>query len=168
MFSVNSLNSVTKIFDYSKMIRTCYTATSCVRDQDATTAPVWHMWETGSLNSAQFMLQWFISFPEFAEFSESSAPFRKNSNGFEGVTQNNYKETLKSLANIIRFLRPNSSMESISVPVYHFVGSYLFLTLKLGIRQPWSELHSGNRVFHQLDEIGNNANIGIRGFTTWK
>ena len=25
------------------------------------------------------MVQWFISFPEFAEFSESSAPFRKNS-----------------------------------------------------------------------------------------
>ena len=27
------------------------------------------------------MLQWFISFSEFTEFSESSAPFRKNSNG---------------------------------------------------------------------------------------
>ena len=25
-----------------------------------------------------------------------------------------------------------------------------------------------NRVFHNLDEIGNNANIGIRVFTTWK
>ena len=25
-----------------------------------------------------------------------------------------------------------------------------------------------NRVFHKLDEIGNNANIGIRGFTTQK
>ena len=24
-----------------------------------------------------------------------------------------------------------------------------------------------NRVFHKLDEIGNNANIGIRGFTAW-
>ena len=24
----------------------------------------------------------------------------------------------------------------------------------------------GNRGFHKLDEIGNNANIGIRGFTT--
>ena len=24
------------------------------------------------------------------------------------------------------------------------------------------------RGFHKLDEIGNNANIGIRGFTTWK
>ena len=26
------------------------------------------------------MLQWFIRFPEFAEFNENSAPFRKNSN----------------------------------------------------------------------------------------
>ena len=25
-----------------------------------------------------------------------------------------------------------------------------------------------NLGFHKLDEIGNNANIGIRGFTTWK
>ena len=27
---------------------------------------------------------------------------------------------------------------------------------------------NANRGFHKLDEIGNNANIGIRGFTTWK
>ena len=45
-------------------------ATSCVRDQDATTVPARHMWETGSLNWAQFMLHWFIRFPEFTEFSE--------------------------------------------------------------------------------------------------
>ena len=25
-----------------------------------------------------------------------------------------------------------------------------------------------NRVFHKLDKTGNNANIGIRGFTVWK
>ena len=25
-----------------------------------------------------------------------------------------------------------------------------------------------NRVFHKLDEIGNNTNISIRGFTKWK
>ena len=36
-----------------------------------------HMWETGSLNWAQFMVQWFIRFPEF---NESPTPFRKNSN----------------------------------------------------------------------------------------
>ena len=69
MFSVNSLNSVTKNLHYSKRIRT--PAISCVRDQHATTAPAQHMWGTGSLNSAQFMLQWFIWFPEFAEFSEN-------------------------------------------------------------------------------------------------
>ena len=28
----------------------------------------------------------------------------------------------------------------------------------------WSAI----RVSHKLDEIGNNANIGIRGFTMWK
>ena len=32
--------------------------TSCVRDQHATTAPAGHMWETRSLNQAQFMLHW--------------------------------------------------------------------------------------------------------------
>ena len=26
---------------------------------------------------------------------------------------------------------------------------------------------SNIRVFHKLDEIGNNVNTGIRGFTTW-
>ena len=45
------------------------------------------MWETGSLNWAQFMLQWFIRLPEFefTEFSESSVPFRKNSIGSAAV-----------------------------------------------------------------------------------
>ena len=46
-----------------------------------------HMWETGSLNWAQFMLKWFIRFPEFAvftEYNESSGPFRKNSIEFHG------------------------------------------------------------------------------------
>ena len=50
-------------------------ATSCVRDQDVTTEP--GIWGIGSLNLAQFMLQWFIRFPEFAEFNENSTPFRK-------------------------------------------------------------------------------------------
>ena len=53
--------------------------TSYVRDQHATTVTARHMWESGSLNWTQFMLYWFISFSEFTEFSESSAPFRKNS-----------------------------------------------------------------------------------------
>ena len=33
------------------------------------------MWERGSLNWAQAMLQWFIRFPEFTELTESSAAY---------------------------------------------------------------------------------------------
>ena len=69
-----------KYFHYLKGLKP---ATSCVRDQDASTAPARQMWETGSLNRGQFMLQWFIRFPEFNEFTyfnERSAPFRKKSN----------------------------------------------------------------------------------------
>ena len=47
------------ICHYSKRAQTCHTATSCVRDQDATTVPARHVWKTGSLNWAQFMLLWF-------------------------------------------------------------------------------------------------------------
>ena len=32
----------------------------------------------------------------------------------------------------------------------------------------WNSWTSPNRGFHKLHEIGNNANIGIRGFTMWK
>ena len=46
-----------------------------VRHQDATTTPARHMWETGSFNWAQFMLHWFIRFPDFTEFDERSVPF---------------------------------------------------------------------------------------------
>ena len=80
-FSLNSANSVTKKIYDIKRIRTCHLATSSIRDQHATIAPARHMWENGSFNWAQFMLQWFIRFPEFSEFSESCAPFRKNSIG---------------------------------------------------------------------------------------
>ena len=44
------------------------------------------MGEAGSLNWAQFVLQWlikFLQFAEFNEFNESSAPFRKNSNALK-------------------------------------------------------------------------------------
>ena len=58
------------ICHYSKRAKPASPATSCVRDQDATTAPARHMLETGSLNWAKFILQWFISFPEFIEFAE--------------------------------------------------------------------------------------------------
>ena len=40
-------------------------ATSFVRYQDAITSPARHMWETGSSNWLQFMLQWFMWLPEF-------------------------------------------------------------------------------------------------------
>ena len=70
-FSLNVFTEFAEFNDknichYSKRLWTCYSATSCVRVQDATTAPAIHMWETGSLNWAQFMLQWFIRFPEFS------------------------------------------------------------------------------------------------------
>ena len=70
VFTEFSKFSEKNICHYSKRAQICDPVTSCVRDQDATTAPARHMWHTGSLNWAQFMFQWFISFPEFAEFSE--------------------------------------------------------------------------------------------------
>ena len=45
-----------KKFHRSNRIRT--PATFCVWDQHATTVPAQHMWETGTLNWTQFMLQW--------------------------------------------------------------------------------------------------------------
>ena len=66
MFSLKSANSVTKIFVIS--LKWLKPSTSCIRDQDTTTASVWLMWETESLNWPQFLLQSFIQFPDFAEF----------------------------------------------------------------------------------------------------
>ena len=73
MFPLNSLFEFTEFSDrnichYCKRAWTCHPATSCVRDQDVTTSPARHVWEIGSLNWAEFMLQWFIRFPEFSEF----------------------------------------------------------------------------------------------------
>ena len=65
------------ICHYSKRAETCHPTTSHIRNRDATTAPARHIWETGSLNWAQCMLQWFISFPEFAEFSDFLFYLRK-------------------------------------------------------------------------------------------
>ena len=59
---MNSANSVTKIFFFT--VKGLEPATSFIIKED------------------QFMLQWFIWFPEFtaiSEFNESSAPFRKYS-----------------------------------------------------------------------------------------
>ena len=75
------------ICHYSKRAWTWNPATSCVRDQDATTAQARHMWETGSLNWAQFMLQWFLRFPEFAEFSECLFHLGKTQMSFTIFTQ---------------------------------------------------------------------------------
>ena len=58
-------------------------ATCCVGHQDVIAMPARHMWEMGSLNRAQFMLQWFIRFrecAEFTEFNESSDPLKKITN----------------------------------------------------------------------------------------
>ena len=38
----------------------------------------------------------------------------------------------------------------------------------LNVLNPHFKVSIANRVFHKLDEIKSNANIGIRGFTTWK
>ena len=65
---MNWANSVTEIFVIT--VEELEPATSSVRDQDATTVPAINTWEIGSLNWLQFMLQWFITFPEFAEFTE--------------------------------------------------------------------------------------------------
>ena len=63
-----SLNSVKKIFVIT--VKGLKHNISDNRDQDASTVPARHMWETGSINLSQFMLQWFIWFPKFAEFTE--------------------------------------------------------------------------------------------------
>ena len=65
-----SLNSVTKIF----VIKTCHLLWHAI------TVPVRPMWETGSLNWAQFMIR-FPEFAEVTEFNESSAPFKQNPDG---------------------------------------------------------------------------------------
>ena len=53
--------------------------TSCIRDRRTDTVSGGHRLQRGSQNWPQFMPRWFISFPKFAEFNESSAPYRKNS-----------------------------------------------------------------------------------------
>ena len=81
-FSLNGFTEFAEFSDknvcyYSKRAWTCHPATSCVRDQDATTAPARHRWEAASLNWApihasviyQFLcIQWI------------PVPFRKKSN----------------------------------------------------------------------------------------
>ena len=63
------------ICHYSKRAGICHLF---ARDQHATTGPARHIGETGSLPWAQFMFQWCIRFPDFAEFNESSAHLGNN------------------------------------------------------------------------------------------
>ena len=71
-------------------------ATSCVRDQDATTLPARHMWETAFLNWTQFKLQWFIRFPEFAEFN-CKAIFTDDSSNEIDVSTNRWIHIVHAL-----------------------------------------------------------------------
>ena len=81
MLSLNSVNSVTKKKLKSKRkILGLEPRISCVRDRDSTTQPQNHGQHSRSLYWTQFMPQWFLRFSEFPEFTESSAPFRENSN----------------------------------------------------------------------------------------
>ena len=87
--------------------------TSCVRDQDAR-----------ERHWLQFMLQWFIRFPEFAEiteFNESSAPFSKNSN-----VNSNLGFQIVDL--LIRFLKskPNDSeLPTVFLKCYDILETFL-------------------------------------------
>ena len=59
-----------------KIIQTChllYKRPRCYRSTSKIQV------ERGSLNWAQFMLQWFIRFPEFSEFTGFLIPFKENS-----------------------------------------------------------------------------------------
>ena len=69
------LNVFTEFADFSEKIlvitvKGLEPATYYVRDQDATTLPAWHRQHRGSIHRVQFIIQEFIRFPEFAEFSE--------------------------------------------------------------------------------------------------
>ena len=79
-FSRNVFNWIQQIqWQKYLSLKRLETATFSVWDRDASTStePARHIWETGSLNWAKFMVQRFI---KFAEFNENSAPFRKTSN----------------------------------------------------------------------------------------
>ena len=54
-------------------------ATSCVRNQDATTVPARHVRDKILNLKIQFMLQRFLSFSEFAEFTQFPFHLGKNS-----------------------------------------------------------------------------------------
>ena len=77
-FSLNVFTEFTEFRDkknchFSKSAQTCHPATSCLRDQNATTVP------DKIFKLTPFLASVIIRFPEFVEFSECSASLRKNS-----------------------------------------------------------------------------------------
>ena len=86
MFSLNSLNSVTKDIIILKRLLGSNPLSPVWETE---TLPLCHRYTANrrQLNSSQFMLQWFLRFPEFAEFSESSALFRENAIGTDTNSQ---------------------------------------------------------------------------------
>ena len=68
-FFQNVFNSVTKIFFVN--VKTLFEpGTSVARDRSVTTEPLIHRQQRRFLNWYESMLQWFIRFPELAEFTE--------------------------------------------------------------------------------------------------
>ena len=72
------------ICHYNKRTRTCHTTASCERDQDDSIAPTRHTCRDRIFKLNPIHASVIFRFPEFAEFSESSALFRKNSNTSNG------------------------------------------------------------------------------------
>ena len=69
-FLLNVFTEFREFSDKNLSLKRLKPATFRVGGQDATTASAIHMWET--LNWTQFMLQWFVRFPKFAQFTESN------------------------------------------------------------------------------------------------
>ena len=63
-------------FFAKRSIRSC---NLLCKDRDVSTAPARRKQQRESLDWPQFMIRWFIRFPEFTEFNKISTPFRKNS-----------------------------------------------------------------------------------------
>ena len=76
MFLLNLLNSASNLFVMT--VRGLEPATSCVRDQDDSTAPARYIWEKGSLNWAQFIFQ-YLSDSLNSLNHWIPVPFRENS-----------------------------------------------------------------------------------------
>ena len=148
---------MTKIFVIT--VKGFQPATTSVRDQNATTAPARHAWKTGSLNWGQFMLQWFIRFPEFAEFTESSAPFRKNCNVSETYYRNLMAKWLKFLQILAYFhwrksrltIRLRISLEQIAVIWEEFYPFSILLVI-WQVSLLWKVLYlSITNILHMFD-----------------